>query len=369
MRVWSSFVKELKIASRGFYFYVEIGMALVLLAVMIFVIPEHYSPMKDEYVYVNLPQEAQEVFWKEILKEEDENPPQKVMLKIGKNESPALLYQTEETRYYSLASREDMLALVDQEGKAGAEIYLGKAGELRYTYFIQGYESDRMRNILLVLHNKDFGMVEEVFDAQDVRALETGVAVFNDRENTLPVFLTFNGSLMGLFIIAAYVFLDKKEDVIRAYALTPATIWQYMLSKFMVITTSGILTSLILVVPVMGLKVNYPAMLIFLVATGFFTTSLGLLVASFYDDITKSFGTLYLLMMLMVMPAISYYIPGWEPGWVQWIPSYYVLEGFAEILRPGAPWAYVWYIAGGFGVAGAMLFALANVRFKRTLGA
>ena len=36
---------------------------------------------------------------------------------------------------------------------------------------------------------------------------------------------------MGFFIIAAYIFLDKKEGVIKAYAVTPSPVWKYLLSK------------------------------------------------------------------------------------------------------------------------------------------
>lgn len=55
MKLWSSFVKELTIASRGFYFYVEIVMAAILLFVLLFVIPENFSSKEDEYLYLEFP--------------------------------------------------------------------------------------------------------------------------------------------------------------------------------------------------------------------------------------------------------------------------------------------------------------------------
>ena len=40
MKLWTSFVKELLIASRGFYFYVELLMAFILLCVGIQIVWE-----------------------------------------------------------------------------------------------------------------------------------------------------------------------------------------------------------------------------------------------------------------------------------------------------------------------------------------
>jgi hypothetical protein len=35
MKLWSSYIKEMKIAARGFYFYIELFMAVVLLIILL----------------------------------------------------------------------------------------------------------------------------------------------------------------------------------------------------------------------------------------------------------------------------------------------------------------------------------------------
>jgi hypothetical protein len=197
--------------------------------------------------------------------------------------------------------------------------------------------------------------------------MNTGLQVLSDRENALPVFLTFNGSLMGLFIVAAYVFLDKKEGVVKAFAVTPSPVWQYLLSKIMVISVTSIVTSLVLVIPVMGLEAQYGGLLIFLLTTGFFTSSLGLLVTSYYENITQSFGALYVLMMGLMVPGFAYYIPSWEPAWIRWIPTYYFMEGFKETILPAGDLSYVLLVSVGFLMAGIVIFLLADWRYKNTL--
>jgi len=46
MKLLSSFKKELILASRGFYFYIELIFALVILAVLLFAIPKNFSRVK-----------------------------------------------------------------------------------------------------------------------------------------------------------------------------------------------------------------------------------------------------------------------------------------------------------------------------------
>ena len=58
MKLWQSFVKELVLSSRSFYFYVEIGMAAIFLFLLLFVIPENFNTKTDEYIYWDIPDAA-----------------------------------------------------------------------------------------------------------------------------------------------------------------------------------------------------------------------------------------------------------------------------------------------------------------------
>ena len=62
MKLLSSFKKELILASRGFYFYVEILFAVIILAVLLFAIPVNFSNIQTEYLHLNLPQQGKEIF-------------------------------------------------------------------------------------------------------------------------------------------------------------------------------------------------------------------------------------------------------------------------------------------------------------------
>jgi hypothetical protein len=172
---------------------------------------------------------------------------------------------------------------------------------------------------------------------------------------------------MSLFIIAAYIFLDKSEGIIKAYAVTASSVWHYLLSKIGVIIVTSIATSLIITIPIMGLQPNYFAMLLFIITSGFFAASLGLYITSFYKDIIQAFGVLYIVIVIMIMPNISYFTPSWDPDWIKIIPSYVMLQSFKEIISINGNIAYVLVASLGFAVLGLDIFILANHRFKKTL--
>jgi len=134
-----------------------------------------------------------------------------------------------------------------------------------------------------------------------------------------------------------------------------------------VVTVTSIITSLIITVPVMGLQPNYFAMFIFLLATGFAASALGLVLASLYDDLVQAFGVIFVLIIALIFPDIAYFIPAWVPSWSKYIPSYTMLEGFKEILLPGSDLVYIMVASLGFLAAGLVLFFFANSRFKKTL--
>ncbi len=367
MKLWSSFVKEIKLASRGFYFYIEIFMAVVMLLVLLFVIPDSFNKMEDEYFYLDIPEQFRAAEEKLINSLEDlDGKPERVEVEVGDATVSAELYTSEEKNYFIVESIDAAKQIAEQKHVITSTIIMSDAGEMRYAYYLQGYETSRLKNLLLILHGGDDEMLKEVYDNQDIRPLSSGFEVLSDRENLLPVMLAFNGSLMGLFIIAAYIFLDKKEGVIKAYAITASAVWQYLMSKVMVLTTTALLTSLMIVLPIMGFEINYGLLLILLITTGFFASTLGLLLASFFDDFSKAFGTVYMIMMAMLLPSIAYYIPSWEPTWIKLIPSYFIIEGFNEIFVHGNT-GLILLISAGYTLAGLVLFFISNRRYKKTL--
>lgn len=368
MKLWHSFSKELKLSSRGYYFYVELIMAIILLVVVLVVIPEEFVSKHTEYLYFDLPEEMINEYKKDILKDDLDGKAELVEIKSNNELIPAEFYETDKKKYYIVEDEKAAIQLAETERPLlSAVMSLDDNNNLHYKYYLQGYESERLKNLYLIVHNQDLNLIKDHIDGQEVRALSTGYDELTDRENVIPSFLTFNGSLMGLFIIAAYIFLDKQEGIIKAYAVTASSVWHYLMSKVGVILVTSTLASFIIVVPVMGLKPNYPSLLLLLITSGFFASSLGLVVASFYKNMMQAFGAIYILMIAMLLPNIAYFVPSWEPAWIKVIPTYPLIQGFKETILKNGDTAYTLMVSLGFLVVGLLMFLIANKRYKKTL--
>jgi len=369
MKLWHSFSKELILSSKSWYFFIELGMALVILLILIFVIPEDFESKGKEYIYLDLPQVVSERYKKNLREETINEVVEFVEVEADGRIFDAELYETSESKIYLLNSMDALDAFSNAERVPAIHVRVNEDQQIIHTYYLQGYETQKLKNLLMVYHNRLAGhdVVEDFSDSIEVRNLYQEIEPLSDKENLIPVFLTFNGSLMSLFIIAAYIFLDKNEGIIKAYAITASSVWHYLFSKIGVIILTSVVTTLMITIPVMGLQPNYPAMLLFIGTSGFFAASLGLLITSYYNDIVEAFGVMYIVIVIMIMPNISYFTPSWDPNWVKMIPSYVMLQSFKEIISVNGNMTYVLLASLGFAVIGLDIFIIANYRFKKTL--
>lgn len=371
MKLWYSFTKELKLSSKTFYFYIELIMAALIIFILLVFIPENMTSVQDEYLTLDMPETVREQFLGLISETDTDGKAEAVELKLRDDRINATLYETDEKAIYIIPNREDLVELTKKDRPhVGAYITFDETtGDFIYEYHLQGYESERLQNLYKIIHNEDITKMIDIADGIKVKALDTGYEMLNSREMAVPSLLTFNGSLMGMFIIAAYIFLDKQEGIIKAYAVTASKVWQYLMSKVLVMTVVTIITTFAITIAVMGSKPNYPMLLVLLLTSSFFGSSFGLWISSFYDNMTKAFAAIYTAMMVLMLPAIAYFIPSWEPFWIKLIPTHYIIQGFKEIIIKNGDMTFVLLSSLAFLIAGLVFFLVSNYRFKKTLAA
>ncbi len=392
MKLLSSYIKEMKIAARGFYFYIEIFMAVILLVLLLFAVKEDPVSKSKEFVFYDAPpQVVDNLFKKEIesgnlkfkgyerfdLKAASFEVIDETGIKTAYNFIDDTVTVDSYGQYdpntgkflnmvYLAHSEDDLIRLAYTEKQIGAIISMNDVGELSYRYYNQGYETERFINLLYVLHNDSTDALQTATDQQTVIKLGNMQAL-NNRENLIPIVVVFSGSLMGFFIVMAYIFLDKSEGVIRAFAVTPSSVWQYLLSKTLIIMTTVVVSASVITIPIMRGKPNYLLFYIFLLVTTFAFASLGLLVSSFFNNMQKAFGTLFMIMIGLMIPAFSYLIPSFDPLWLRFFPTYPMLQGFKEIIMINGDIDYVFIYTIVFSISGIILFLLSNLKFKKTL--
>lgn len=394
MKLLSSYIKEMKIAARGFYFYIEIGVAIIMLLVLLLAVNENPVSNEKSYLKNDLPDAATQAMIQTGIDEgnakwakdtefelkpssfEVTNKESGEVTQYNFDEGKTITVKTLEnydpktkelaSTDYFFEDEEDLIRVLYNKKQIGAVMSLSEEGELTHKYYLQGFETERMVDLLSVFNFGAIGELEAASEDISVRTLGSTERL-NNRENLVPAFLTFAGTLMGFFIVMAYIFLDKDEGVIKAFAVTPSSVWKYLLSKTMIILTTVTVSSSIITIPVMGGQPNYLLFYPYLLITTFAFAAVGLLVASFFDSISKSFGFMYGLMIVLMLPAFSYYIPSFDPLWLRFFPTYPILQGYKEILLNSNEVGYVLMYAGIFLGAGILIFMLANQRFKKTL--
>ena len=394
MKLWKAYCKEMKIASRGFYFYIELIIAVLVLLVLMMVVKPWPDGHQDEYLFNDMSQEMMDWFIDRDLNAGRirENGEKAVKLKPGS--FTLRNCQTGEQVHYEFPDQEvltvptyakinsrtgqitgliylmpdelSMLRMADKTGKVGATTTVDAQGNVSYRYYNQGYETQQVRNSMYVLHTFDVDVVDQQMALQNEITIGT-VPRLNTRQAVVPVYVTLACCLMGIFIVCAYVFLDKQETVIRAFLVTPGTLHQYLWGKLLLVLTVNLLSASLVTLPVMGLQPSYGLFYLLLAAASFLFTCLGLVVASCFPSMGKAFGSLYLLMILLMLPMIPYYVGSFDPKWIHFLPSYPVLQSFKQILQGQPQQSYVLLTAGGCLAGGIVLLELAVRRFRRTI--
>ena len=341
MKLLYSFLKDMKISFKTFYIYIEILMALIFIAVILFVVPENFT--SNTKIYINIDNSLQ----KDIVIES-----------LTENTSGATF----------LDSMDDIRVELEKDKNSMGLNISAENDKVIYDIVLQGYESQKFRNVV----EKSFvsNIAEKLPNYEKVTKISTlsgSTEKLTDRLNMLPVFLVLNSSFLGLFIIATYIFMDKDEGTIRAFAVTPAKVWEYLLSKMGVMLVTGLITALLTTIIVAGSKPHYYHLILLLIATNVFGTSLGLFISSFYDSIMKAMGALMSTVLMLSIATVSYYMPSFSPILIKILPSYPMLFAFREVFLNELNLIYVYSNIIGFSVLAVIFFMLANKRFKKTL--
>ncbi len=342
MKLLHTFLRDLKVSYRTYYVYIEFIMALIIVAVLLFVVPENFEAKTKLFLHV------------------EEGVSSELILDSLETDSS--------TDVTLLDSREAVVsALEEDRAGQGAVISMNATG-IEYEIILQGYESEKVRNIMEKVMVTGFKTEHPDYtESTTQRVLDENSERLSDRISYMPLVLMLNSAFMGLFIVAAYVFMDKEERTIKALTVTPVSIKDYLLSKVGVMLFTGLITALLTTVLVAGFKVNYFYLVLLLIASNFFGTALGLFIASFYDSIIKSMGALYIVIMAMAFAGISYFMPSFSPAIIKLLPSYPLLFAFREVFLKQPDVGFILTTTLGFTAAAIVIFIFAVMRYKKTL--
>jgi hypothetical protein len=319
-RIANLFKKDLLLGIKDVFVLLEIGFAVVYVFLLLFVIPEDIE--RDATVYVYDETKVVENFLAETIGLKD------IEERMGE---------------FYVDSRDAIIEGMTEERSAiGLTITGGANGTYNVELLTQPYTTDAwIRYIdidledLLALISPPYNFYPaNVRDSVRVEALQWGLRdelPFNQRL-LAPAMLMMVG-VLGLFIMISLIAQERLEATIRAFRISPAGLGEFLLSKHLLLLTIGFTTFTILYLPIIGFS-GYLSGLAVILLTVLFGSSLGVILGGFFDTPMSAMLWVFLLLIVLGLPAVSLFSPVFSPEWLKIIPSYHTLFGLDAAMFP-----------------------------------
>ncbi len=300
--------QDMVVAQRNYFHYVVITLAVLMSAVILFLIPNTVKLTPNE-LFLDLTHEK-------------------------RLEDFARDQGTEEGRIFQ--SKEGLLEAVDKNSNSLGIILEGDMENAKVTVIHQGTESVEIINVLDATIQ---GALDEIrgitrkanYQVQYLRP-KTDPIPFN--KMMVPLMVVTEAVMLGFLLIAVMVFQEKEEGSVRAYRITPSGTMVYILSKAVINVGLAVLYTSILIFLTMGFQVNILAVLMIVVLASFLMTLVGLSISVFFDNLQQFIFIGVLVIGIISMPIASYLTPAISMPFMEWLPSYPVLFGLREVLFP-----------------------------------
>lgn len=183
----------------------------------------------------------------------------------------------------------------------------------------------------------------------------------------LPLFILFESTLVGFVMIATLIFSEKEERTHLAFTVTPGRIWELLLSKAVFIAVLGLVSCCIITLPIVGLKGNFFYVLVLVLVGNLFGSAIGLLIAAFFKDLSKSMIWIILLSLIISAPMIAYFVPAYNPAWLKIIPSYSLMFALKEAYFPTGNTSMIMSTIGLFLLLDILVFFITSQIFSKRL--
>lgn len=345
-RFYATFKKDIKIAWREYFFHVTLITAAVFCLVLKFVVPYTFENISF-FVYL---EEGALPFSVEGLDSEFS--------------SGNLVF---------VDSREDLFERVGKKTESYGAVIKKSDEYPEIELVLQGYENNRLRNLIELRIERglsDF-LEGKFFHKSNYRVktlnLGYGSNPVSYSDILLPMFIVMESSLIGYFLIAVLLFMEKEQRMHTAFLVSPGRAGEHLLSKALVMLVLGLISAFGTVMFLKGFDFNPLYLFLFLMVSSFFGSSLGLLIGCFFDSLSKATLWVMATMAVLVIPVISYVYPAFSPLWVKTIPTYTMIYTAGEALVDSGRGSVFYRNISLILAEGIGIFVLAHIFFKRAL--
>ncbi len=224
--------------------------------------------------------------------------------------------------------------ILNNSQKAIGIIFNGDLQTPDFKIIVQGDIPQENINLLKASLDMFVKMIQGNYTPVDakVTTLMPGSEPIPLNKNMIPIFMTFEVILLGFLIGAVLIFQGKQEGSLRAYRVSPGGTLVFILSKVILYAGISLIYGLTVSLIAFGFSVNYLQLSILILLSSALMTLLGLAIAVFFTNISEWFFAGALLLIVAMLPTLSYAMPMFSPGFITWIPTYRIIFGFRDIL-------------------------------------
>ncbi len=353
-RIGNLFKKDLILGIKDVFVLLEVGFAVVILFFLLFLMPEDIKRESAVYVYDSTK-----------------------VLENYAAASAGLEEMEKKSGEHYVNSRDELIkGMMENRSAIGLIISKNSNGTYNTELLTQPYTTDAivqyieidMEDLLSLISPPYDFYPKEVHESVRVTALQWGLRdeiPFNQR--LLPPILLMMVGLLGLFIMMSLIGQERVEATLRAFRVTPAGMWEFLLSKHLLLIAVGFTTFSIIYLPMMGFSGYLPALLIILL-TIILGSAVGVILGGIFDTPMTSMLWILLLMVVLGLPAISLFSPTFSPEWLKLIPSYHTLFGLDAAMFPDNNSHIIWQSAAVLGALDAVLVVFSAWIFGKLIG-
>lgn len=331
---------------RNYFFVVTIFIAVFFGLIINFVVPEDTSIKPDIYIYNSYDGEY-----------------------AGLMDGIIEGSQQKHSNMYMLKSRREVVESMKDNFNSIGLVILEKSGLPNMEFIMQGYENEKIVNTLILsmeddIKKKIYGdiNIDTIVLKQD---MELADIPFN--KSILPMFLVMEPVLLGFIMILALVFMEKDEGTIKAYMVSPGGVSEYLAAKIVFMIILGWISAVISTLMVVGVNADYIKLLSIVTVGGIFASGLGLIVSSFFDNLSKSMVWIMIVSILLSLPFISYFVPSFAPNYIRLIPTYSLLFAMKEAVFPTGNTAIIYNTLITFFILAVINYILALLAYRYNL--
>lgn len=307
-RFMSLFMQDLKISVRNALILFLVAVMVLMVVVVALVIPDK-PPAEESLLVADLTQGG---MYAEAIRQEGEHV-------VFFQEEPALL------------------AALEENPNTMALLITGNPGEPSVTVYHHGLLNRYSENLLTQFLTREFTdpAAMALFEASDaIRMLRGDQAAPEGRKAYVPFLLALDVAMMG-FMMGAVLMLEERGDgTLRALRVTPLGTAAYILSKSLVFLLVSLVYATLLLLVMGTWPVNPLAFWSLLMAGSLLFTFLGMILATFFKTMSEWLFAGMAVLIAGMLPIVSFLAPSFQPRWMGWIPTAWMLDGFNELLFP-----------------------------------